>query len=91
MLLARCRAQGTRPKLPTPAPAWRSPLPALRRNSGHVQGDPSAVPYAVDNAKKILGKKPAFGICMGHQVGGLGWLGAWGKRLHGVSTGRLVS
>lgn len=36
MLLARCRAQGTRPKLPTPAPAWRSPLPALRRNSGHV-------------------------------------------------------
>lgn len=31
-------------------------------------GDPSAVPYAVDNAKKILGKKPVFGICMGHQV-----------------------
>jgi GMP synthase-like glutamine amidotransferase len=26
------------------------------------------VPYAVDNAKKILGKKPVFGICMGHQV-----------------------
>eukprot|EP00887_Chlorella_sp_A99_P005426 scaffold1.g5426.t1 len=31
-------------------------------------GDPSAVPYAVENAKKILGKKPVFGICMGHQV-----------------------
>ena len=31
-------------------------------------GDPSAVPYAVENAKKILGKKPAFGICMGHQA-----------------------
>ena len=31
-------------------------------------GDPSAVPYAVDNAKAILGKKPVFGICMGHQV-----------------------
>ncbi|KAG7671849.1 hypothetical protein Ndes2526B_g07236 [Nannochloris sp. 'desiccata'] len=31
-------------------------------------GDPSAVPYAVDNAKSILGKKPVFGICMGHQV-----------------------
>jgi carbamoyl-phosphate synthase small subunit len=26
------------------------------------------VPYAVENAKKILGKKPVFGICMGHQV-----------------------
>ncbi|KXZ54591.1 hypothetical protein GPECTOR_4g656 [Gonium pectorale] len=31
-------------------------------------GDPSAAPYAVDNAKHILGKKPVFGICMGHQV-----------------------
>ena len=31
-------------------------------------GDPSAVPYAVENAKAILGKKPVFGICMGHQV-----------------------
>jgi carbamoyl-phosphate synthase small subunit len=31
-------------------------------------GDPSAVPYAVDNAKAIIGKKPVFGICMGHQV-----------------------
>lgn len=33
-----------------------------------MQGDPSAAPYAVDNARKILGKKPMFGICMGHQV-----------------------
>lgn len=31
-------------------------------------GDPSAVPYAVENAKRIVGKKPVFGICMGHQV-----------------------
>ena len=31
-------------------------------------GDPSAVPYAVRNAEEILGKKPVFGICMGHQV-----------------------
>ena len=31
-------------------------------------GDPSAAPYAVDNAKEILGKKPVFGICMGHQI-----------------------
>lgn len=33
-----------------------------------VQGDPSAAPYAVTNAKEILGKLPVFGICMGHQV-----------------------
>ncbi len=32
------------------------------------QGDPSAAPYAVANAKAILGKKPVFGICMGHQI-----------------------
>ncbi|KAG1662591.1 hypothetical protein FOA52_002988 [Chlamydomonas sp. UWO 241] len=31
-------------------------------------GDPSAAPYAVENAKAILGKKPVFGICMGHQI-----------------------
>jgi len=31
-------------------------------------GDPSAVPYAVESAKKLLGSKPIFGICMGHQV-----------------------
>ena len=33
-------------------------------------GDPSAVPYAVESAKAIVGKKPVFGICMGHQVHG---------------------
>ncbi|KAG6721603.1 hypothetical protein I3842_03G119800 [Carya illinoinensis] len=31
-------------------------------------GDPSAVPYAVETVKEILGKIPVFGICMGHQL-----------------------
>lgn len=31
-------------------------------------GDPSATSYTVENAKALLGKKPIFGICMGHQV-----------------------
>ncbi|XP_027932886.1 carbamoyl-phosphate synthase small chain, chloroplastic-like [Vigna unguiculata] len=31
-------------------------------------GDPSTVPYAVETVKKILGKVPIFGICMGHQL-----------------------
>ncbi|GMY12314.1 carbamoyl-phosphate synthase small chain, chloroplastic isoform X1 [Fagus crenata] len=31
-------------------------------------GDPSAVPYAVQTVKEILGKVPVFGICMGHQL-----------------------
>ncbi len=34
-------------------------------------GDPSAVDYAIENAKKLIGKKPIFGICLGHQILGL--------------------
>uniref|UniRef100_A0A0C9S105 Carbamoyl phosphate synthase small chain, chloroplastic n=1 Tax=Wollemia nobilis TaxID=56998 RepID=A0A0C9S105_9CONI len=31
-------------------------------------GDPSAVPYAVQSVRSVLGKVPVFGICMGHQL-----------------------
>jgi carbamoyl-phosphate synthase small subunit len=31
-------------------------------------GDPAALGYAVDTVKEILGKKPIFGICLGHQL-----------------------
>jgi carbamoyl-phosphate synthase small subunit len=31
-------------------------------------GDPSAVPYAHESLRGLLGKKPIFGICLGHQV-----------------------
>lgn len=31
-------------------------------------GDPSAVGYAIRNIKKIVGKKPIIGICLGHQL-----------------------
>lgn len=34
-------------------------------------GDPAAVPYVVENVKKLLGKVPIFGICFGHQMLGL--------------------
>lgn len=43
------------------------PMPVIHICAVH-QGDPSAAPYAVDNARAILGKKPVFGICMGHQI-----------------------
>ncbi|MBU3759028.1 MAG: glutamine-hydrolyzing carbamoyl-phosphate synthase small subunit [Candidatus Omnitrophica bacterium] len=31
-------------------------------------GDPSAVPYVVETVKKLIGKKPIFGICLGQQI-----------------------
>jgi carbamoyl-phosphate synthase small subunit len=34
-------------------------------------GDPDAVPYAKVNVGKLIGKKPIFGICLGHQILGL--------------------
>jgi carbamoyl-phosphate synthase small subunit len=34
-------------------------------------GDPDAVPYARDNVQQLIGKKPIFGICLGHQILGL--------------------
>jgi carbamoyl-phosphate synthase small subunit len=34
-------------------------------------GDPSALPYAYEALRGLMGKKPIFGICLGHQVLGL--------------------
>ena len=31
-------------------------------------GDPAAVTYAIETVQKLLGKKPIFGICLGHQI-----------------------
>ena len=31
-------------------------------------GDPAAVTYAIETVKNLLGKKPIFGICLGHQI-----------------------
>jgi carbamoyl-phosphate synthase small subunit len=34
-------------------------------------GDPAAVVYAVRNVRRLLGRVPIFGICLGHQILGL--------------------
>jgi carbamoyl-phosphate synthase small subunit len=34
-------------------------------------GDPEGVPYAIETVRRLIGKKPIFGICLGHQLLGL--------------------
>ncbi|MBF0475278.1 MAG: glutamine-hydrolyzing carbamoyl-phosphate synthase small subunit [Deltaproteobacteria bacterium] len=34
-------------------------------------GDPAGVPYVFENLRRLIGKKPIFGICLGHQMLGL--------------------
>ena len=34
-------------------------------------GDPEAVTYGIENVRNLIGKKPIFGICLGHQILGL--------------------
>ncbi|MDD5005409.1 MAG: glutamine-hydrolyzing carbamoyl-phosphate synthase small subunit [Candidatus Omnitrophica bacterium] len=34
-------------------------------------GDPAAVKYVIDTTKRLIGKVPMFGICLGHQMLGL--------------------
>jgi len=46
-------------------------------------GDPERITYGIENAKKIMGKKPVFGICLGHQILGL----AMGGRTYKLKFG----
>jgi carbamoyl-phosphate synthase small subunit len=34
-------------------------------------GDPEGVPYAIETVRELIGKRPIFGICLGHQLLGL--------------------
>ena len=34
-------------------------------------GDPAAIPYAAEAVRELVGKRPIFGICLGHQILGL--------------------
>ncbi|HEV8340797.1 MAG TPA: glutamine-hydrolyzing carbamoyl-phosphate synthase small subunit [Candidatus Binatia bacterium] len=57
-------------------PAWTSAEEVMALNPDGIflsngPGDPDAVPYAKENVQKLLGKKPIFGICLGHQIMGL--------------------
>ncbi len=34
-------------------------------------GDPEGVPYAIETTRELIGQKPIWGICLGHQILGL--------------------
>lgn len=46
-------------------------------------GDPADLTVEIENIKKMIGKKPIFGICMGHQVMALACGGKTKKMLFG--------
>ena len=46
-------------------------------------GDPEGVPYLVNTVRDLIGKKPIFGICLGHQILGL----AFGGRTYKLKYG----
>ena len=50
-------------------------------------GDPEAVTYLVATVKKLIGKVPIFGICLGHQMLGLGLGGTTSKLKFGHRGG----
>jgi carbamoyl-phosphate synthase small subunit len=56
----------------TVVPATMTAEDVLKMNPDGVflsngPGDPEPVTYAIENIKKILGKKPVFGICLGQE------------------------
>jgi carbamoyl-phosphate synthase small subunit len=52
-----------------PAEAWMEGVDGVLLSNG--PGDPAAIPGIVDEIRKVVGKKPLVGICLGHQLLGL--------------------
>ncbi len=57
----------------TVVPAWMSADKVLELDPDGIflsngPGDPEPVTYAIENIRKLIGKRPIFGICLGHQL-----------------------
>ena len=65
----------------TVVPASTTATEVLKLNPDGVflsngPGDPSALPYAHKTVADLMGKKPIFGICLGHQILGFAFGGS---------------
>ena len=72
-ILRLLSSQGCRVTV-VPATATASEVLALNPDGiflSNGPGDPAAVTYGVEAVRDLLGKKPIFGICLGHQILGL--------------------
>ena len=57
-----------------PASATATEVEALKPDGiflSNGPGDPEGVPYAVEALRQLIGRRPIFGICLGHQILGL--------------------
>jgi len=64
----------------TVVPATTAAAEALKLNPDGIflsngPGDPEGVPYAIEAVRQLIGAKPIFGICLGHQILGLAFGG----------------
>jgi carbamoyl-phosphate synthase small subunit len=65
LIRAGCRVEIVPASTPASEVLARNPDGIFLSNG---PGDPAAVDYAIAETKKLLGKKPIFGICLGHQI-----------------------
>ena len=63
-----CKVKVVPADYPAEKVLWENPDGVFLSNG---PGDPAVCTYAVENVRKLLGKKPMFGICLGHQIMGL--------------------
>ena len=69
-ILRLLRVQGLRVRV-VPAPTPAAELLAMKPAGiflSNGPGDPEPVTYAIDNIRQLLGKRPIFAICLGHQL-----------------------
>ncbi len=72
--ILRCLAAGGSEVVVVPASTGAKSIKAMEPNGiffSNGPGDPEPVTYGIDTARDLLGYRPMFGICLGHQILGL--------------------